>query len=78
MYSYCLSVQNSQWTNLATHGVPLQQQVGYDELRLTSVANKLSHISILQTSDVLSEAKCSLFFFVAAFCVNSAESDEGV
>jgi len=41
---------------------------GYDELRWTSVSNKLSPVSILQLSDVLSEAKCSLCL-VAAFRV---------
>jgi len=40
--------------------------VGYDELRCTSVNNKLSLNFILQMSDVLSEAKCSLCL-VAAF-----------
>ena len=51
--------------------------VGYDELRCTSVNNKLSPISILQLSDVLSEAKCSLCL-VAAFCMYSVECVEGV
>ena len=46
-------------------------------MRWTSVSNKLSHISILQMSDVLPEAKFSLSF-VAAFCVHSGESFEDV
>ena len=49
---------------------------GYDELRWTSSSNKLSPISILQMSDVLSEAKCSSSV-VAAFCVHSVESVVG-
>jgi hypothetical protein len=62
---------------------PIQQYpvvhcaVGYDELRWTSVSNNLSHIYILQMSNILSEANCSLCV-VAAFCVHSVESDEGV
>jgi len=43
----------------------------------TSVSNKLSPFFILQMSDVLSEAKCSLSL-VADFCVHSVESVEGV
>jgi len=50
---------------------------GYNELRWTSVDKKVSPISILQMSDVLSEAKCSLCL-VAAFFVRSVESVEGV
>ena len=50
---------------------------GYDELRWTSASSKLSSISILQKSDVLSEAKYSLCV-VAAFCVHSVECVEGV
>ena len=50
---------------------------GYDELRWTSLSNKLSPVSILEISDVLSEAKCSLCL-VAAFCVHSVECVEGV
>jgi len=50
---------------------------GYDELRWTTLSNKLSPISILQMSDVLSQAKCSLCV-VAAFCVLSVECDKGV
>jgi hypothetical protein len=51
--------------------------VGYDELWWTSLSSKLSPISSLQKSDVLSESKCCLCV-VAAFCVHSVESDEGV
>ena len=42
-----------------------------------SVSNKLPLISILQMSDVLSEAKCSLCV-VAAFSVQSVRSVEDV
>jgi len=46
---------------------PIQQTqrsvttVGYNELRRTSVSNKPSPISVLQMSDVLSEAKCNFY-----------------
>ena len=50
---------------------------GCYELRWFSFSNKLSPISTLQMSDVLSEAKYSLCL-VAAFCVHSVECVEGV
>ena len=40
-------------------------QDGYDDLRRTPVSNKLSSNSILQNSDALSEAKCSLSLWLS-------------
>ena len=51
---------------------------GYDELRLTSNSKNLSPISILQMSDVLSEAKCSLFHVVVLHSVECFESVWGL
>jgi len=50
---------------------------GYDELRWTSLSNKLSPNSILKKSNVLSESKSSLCV-EAAFCVHSVECVEGL
>ena len=49
----------------------------YDELRWNSFGKKVSPISILQMTDTLPEAKYSLYL-VAAFCVHSVESVEGL
>jgi len=47
---------------------------GDHELRRNSVSKILSPISILQTSDALSEVKCSLCLLWLLFCVHSVES----
>jgi hypothetical protein len=65
------------WVNKFSKTLRSVTIVGYDELRWTSVSNKLSPTSILQMSDLLSEAKCSLCL-VAPFCVHSVESVEDV
>jgi len=48
---------------------------GYNELRWTAHSNKLSPISVLQMSDVLSEVKCSLCLVAL---LHSVECVEGV
>ena len=69
----CIKLCMNQFSN-TQRSIPT---ASYDELRWISVSNKLSSISILQNSDFLSEAKCSLCV-VAVFRVHSVESAEGV
>ena len=66
-----------QWVNQFSNDQQSITAVCYDELRWSSLSHKLSPISILQKSDFLSEAKCSLCL-VTEFCVHSVESIEGV
>ena len=73
LLSHCIQHWKNQFSNTQQYVLT----AGYDELRWTSISNKLSPISILQITDVLSEAKCSLCL-VAAFCVHSVESVEDV
>jgi len=71
--SQCIQQSMNQFSNTQRY----VSTSGYDELRWTSVSNKLSAISILQMSDVLLEAKCSSSL-VAVFCMHSVECVEGV
>jgi len=50
----------------------LHSTAGYDKQRWNSLSKKLSPISVLQKSDALSQAKCSLSS-EAAFCMHSVE-----